>query len=191
MGKPLGGAAPFGYKWVGKDFLPDETEAPVRKLMFELFLTHQRKYTTAKALNDMGYRTRNGSHFTATSIERLLRDGSAKGERRANYTKSTGTNKTWVLKPESEWVIIPCEAIVNAELWNQVNSILDSQAGQSSFPSRTAAYLLSGFVKCGCGKTMYAIPKSQNYSCKHCKVRISVADIDEIFQTQLQDYLSG
>ena len=191
MGKPLGGAAPFGYKWSGKDFLVDEKEAPIRKMMYELFLIHQRKYTTAKVLNDQGYRTRNGSLFTATSIERLLRDSTAKGERRTNYTKSLGTNKTWALKPKSEWVIIPCQPIVSEELWNQVNNILDSQAGQSSFPSRTAAYLLSGFVKCGCGKTMYVIQKSKNYSCRHCKVRIRVADIDEIFQTQLQGYLSG
>src|SRR6202007_3357832 len=79
MGKPLGGAAPFGYKWVGKDFLVDDHEAPIRKLMYELFLIHQRKYTVAKILNDMGHRTRNGSHFTATSLERLLRDSTAKG----------------------------------------------------------------------------------------------------------------
>jgi site-specific DNA recombinase len=38
---------------------------------------------------------------------------------------------------------------------------------------------------------MYAIPKSQNYSCPNCKVKISVSDIDEIFQSQLQGYLGG
>ncbi|MBS1503651.1 MAG: recombinase family protein, partial [Bacteroidetes bacterium] len=191
LGKPLGGQAPFGYKWIDKDFVIDENESPVRKLMYELFMQYQRKFTTAKELNDRGYRTRNGSHFTATSIERLLRDSTAKGERRANYTKSPGTNKTWTMKPESEWIIIPCEPIVSVELWEQVNSILDSQAGKNSFPARKAVFLLSGFVKCGCGRTMYAIPKSQNYSCPNCKIKISVTDIDEIFQSQLQGYLSG
>lgn len=191
MGKPLGGQATFGYRWENKELVVDQAEAPVRKLMYELFLKHQRKLTTAKALNNLGYRTRNGSLFTKTTVERLLRDSTAKGERRANYTKSLGDNKQWVIKPQSEWVLQPCPAIVSSELWNQCNSILDAQERTVTRPGPKAVYLLSGFVKCSCGKTMYVYQHSKNFACKVCKVRIAVSDIDEIFQSYLKDYLGN
>ncbi|WP_214073586.1 recombinase family protein [Mucilaginibacter sp. dw_454] len=188
LGKPLGGQAAFGYRWQDKELVIDEREAPVRKLMYELFMLHQRKLTTAKALNDAGYRTRNGSMFTATSVSRLLRDSSAKGERRANYTRSLGDGKAWELKPESEWVVMPCPRIVSSELWEEVNRLLDIQESRRT-PGPKAVYLLSGFVKCECGKTMYVYHTSKVYACSKCRHRISVADMDEIFQAYLQDYL--
>lgn len=38
MGKPLGGQASFGYKWQDKILVVDDKEAPIRKLMYEIFL---------------------------------------------------------------------------------------------------------------------------------------------------------
>lgn len=57
----------------------------------------------AKLLNDLGYRTRNASLFSDTTIDRLLRDSTAKGvrlvdgktvESRADYFNGNlGTSK--------------------------------------------------------------------------------------------------
>jgi site-specific DNA recombinase len=191
LGKPLGGQASFGYKWENKQFVINDDEAPIRKLVYELFLKHQRKKTTATALNNLGYRTRKGALFSDSTILLLLRDPTAKGERRAAYTKSVGRGKQWIARPESEWVLLPCSAIVSEELWNQCNTILDEQERSFKKPGPRAVHLLSGFVKCTCGKTMYVFHESMLYKCKHCKRRIAVSDIDEIFQHHLKAYLSS
>lgn len=106
LGKPTGGQAAYGYQWKEKKLIPDPKEGPIRKLIYEMFLEHQRKKTVARLLNESGYRTRNGSKFTDTTVGRLLRDTTAKGLRRANWTKGPPEKgKKRVIKSKSEWVL--------------------------------------------------------------------------------------
>jgi len=115
LGKPLGGQASYGYEWDKgtNKLVVNKKEGPIRKLMYEIFLRTKRKHSTAAELNTLGYRTRNGSKFTGNTVGRLIQDPTAKGQRRANYTKSTGDKKHWNLKPKEDWVITPCEPVVN------------------------------------------------------------------------------
>ena len=189
LGKPLGGQAPFGYRWVNKELVVDEKEAPVRKLMYELFLKHKRKKTTARELNDLGYRTRNGSQFSATTVTRLLLDTTAKGQRIANYTSSKGSGKAWEYKPQEDWVVVPCPPIVSKKLWDECNLILKEQAKHKRVNTKKAQHLLSGLIHCDCGQKMYVYHSNKVYSCKACKIRIPLSDIDEIYHEQLKHFL--
>ena len=189
MGKPTGGQATFGYRWDGNQFVIEEKEAPIRKLIYELFLKYRRKKTTASELNKLGYRTRNGSRFSDTSIDRLLRDSSAKGERKANYTKSLGEGKKWVLKPVEEWVVTSCPLIVSVEIWNECNRLLEEQESKRKKPGPRSVYLLAGFIHCSCGKKMYVFHNNNHYFCKSCKNKVAVSDIDEIYHDQLKSFL--
>jgi len=190
MGKPLGGAAPFGYRWENRQLAPDLNEAPIRKLIYELFLEHRRKKKVARILNERGYRTRNGSKFSDTTIVRLMRDWTAKGVRRANYTKSRGEGKKWDFKPAENWVLIPVEPIVSEELWNQCNAILDERSDRHvARRGRPTVYLFTGLVHCQCGEKMYVPSKSRKYVCYKCRGKVGIADLEAVFQEQLKDFL--
>ncbi|MEQ1675544.1 MAG: recombinase family protein [Chitinophagaceae bacterium] len=190
LGKSLGGQASFGYKWVGKELMVDEKEAPIRKLVYELFLTHKRKVTVANLLNEQGYRTRNGSNFSDTTISRLLRDSTAKGQRIANYTKSLGEGKNWVIKPQEEWVVTACPAVVSEEVWEKCNDLLDKQEKERKPPTKRPVHLFTSIVYCECGEKMYIPSQSRKYICLTCrKQRIDLNDLEDIYYENLKLYL--
>src|SRR5258708_25255750 len=151
LGKPLGGQAPYGFQWKEKKLIPDEKEAPVRKLIYELFREHKRKKAVARVLNEKGYRTRNGSKFSDTTVDRLLRDPVAKGIRRANYTRTSDNSKAWELKPESEWVLQDVEAIVSEDLCGECNAALDVQREKGKRTTQRTLHLFAQLTYSACG----------------------------------------
>lgn len=187
-GLPTGGQAPYGYQWKDKQLVVDETEARVRKLMFELFREHKRKKLVARLLNEQGYRTRNGGEFSDTTVDRLLRDPIAKGNRRANYTRSNDNKKAWELKPESEWIYTDVEAIVSEELWEECNFFLSNQREKLK-RTKPVVYLFSGLTFCACGQKMYVPTNMKKYTCYKCRNKIPLDDLEAVFQEQIKNFL--
>ena len=162
--KSQGGIAPYGYRWQNSSLVVEESEAPIRRLIFELFLKHRRKKTVAKLLNDLGYRTRNGAPFSDTTVGRLLIDTTAKGLREVNSSA------------------IEVEPVVSTEIWEQANKILGDPK-----PKKQSLNLFSGIVYCGCGGPMLVPSNSPKYVCRVCRSKIGIDDLETIFQSQLKD----
>src|ERR1017187_7894881 len=149
LGKSLGGAAPFGYQWKDNKLIVHPVESPVRKLMYELFSKNKRMKGVARLLNQTGYRARNGSKFSDTTVLRLLQDTTAKGLYRSNHTYRDGTGKL-IPKPEAEWVFSPVEPIVSEALWKECNDALDARKAQRPLGPKPV-HLFAGILYCGCG----------------------------------------
>jgi hypothetical protein len=160
--KVVGGVAPLGYQWEDGALVVNEAEAPLRKLIYELFLKHRRKKTVAKLMNDLGYRTRNGSLFSDTTVDRLLRDTTAKRIRIASGRE------------------IRVEPLVSEDLWRQANCFLKSPQAKQS------VHLFARFVFCICGGKMHMQTSADKYVCEQCRHKINASDLEEIFTFRIK-----
>jgi len=171
LGKSIGGAAPYGYRWEGNRLVIDPTEAPVRRLMYDMFLQCRRFKTVARLLNEKGYRTRRGMKFTDSSVARLLDDPVAKGKRRVNYTTVVDAKKN--LKPEDQWVWVDVEPIVSEDIWNQAQTVFQGRQDKRTPIARRPVQLFAGLTFCACGGKMQVPSNNPKYICQTCHNKIS------------------
>jgi len=191
-GKPLNGRPAFGYKFdkaVNK-VVPHPEEAPVRKLIYQLFAQHKRKGTVARLLDEGGYRNRRRATFSRRGVEYLIQDTTAKGEYRSNHTCLSADEKQMLRKPEHEWVVTQVEPIVSKELWQQCNDILDNRrTARESKPGPRPVHPFAGFIRCECGEKMYVKSNTPKYVCWKCKNKIAIVEMDNHFREHLSAYL--
>ena len=196
QGKPLGGAAPFGYRWVDKELKIDPIEAPIRRKMYELFIEKKRYATVARILNEQGYRGRRGAKFSHTTIQRLLKDSVVIGIRRVNYTNTVGRSKgEGFYKPKEEWIMVPSPVLISEEVFNTCQAIIENITQNNKKAPRNARHIFSGYISCGkCVKEgkkhkMYIRSKEPKYICLNCRNKIAKEDMEAIFTAQINAFL--
>jgi site-specific DNA recombinase len=173
----------FGYQWNDKkEYVPNPTEVPVRKMIYELFLETRRLKTVAAILNERGYRTRKGAMFTDSTVKYLIKDPTAKGQRRTLFT-TTENRRRSVIKPR-------VEPIVSDEIWDKCNALLDERKQNHLPPGKRPVHLFAGIAGCVCGAKMYVPAANPKYICfrKGCRNKIPVVDLEAVFMEQLKGY---
>lgn len=162
-GKWNGGKVPFGYKYDkgAQEFVIDEAEARVVKLMYDLYDEQRSLLVVSKELNDRGYRSRKGSLWSPVTVGNLMRSPFYIGVMRYNYRDESGA--TFTFKPEDEWIMIEEHhpQIVTHEQWNRVVDTMKSQRrgqpGHGKSFNRGNVHIFAGLVTCGyCGSLMRA-----------------------------------
>ena len=191
LGKFTGGTASFGFKIANAQIEVNEEEAPIRALMYDLFLEHRRRSTVANILNERGYRTRKNKPWSDVTVSRLLMNSDAKGIRKSNYAGRSTKDNPRGTKAKSEWIYTPCPVIVSEEKWNAVNAIIREQIEKSTQtkPLNQRVHLFTGYLHCHNEHRMAIQSKTNKYSCPKCKVRIDKDDLEEIFKTRLEQFI--
>jgi len=106
--------------------------------------------------------------FRQYSIGRMLRNSTYMGDYICNKTESVKENGKSVQRPrdESEWVRIPCEPIVDKNLFQKAQNLLDKSP---VLYRRGETHIFTGLVKCAeCGRSFnyyLSHKKTWNYRC--------------------------
>jgi site-specific DNA recombinase len=187
LGKTINGRAPFGYQWKDRRLVPHADEALVRRKVYELFLQYRRKGTVAKLLNAEGKRTRSGVKFSDVQIGRILACSSAKGVYYFNRVRKNGP-WTGTEKPEEEWGVVKCDAIVPEELWNEVNKILEEQLKQYKKPGKVPVNPFGNRLWCQCGGKMYERKHIGKFHCRKCNRKVPSDDFEQKMREELHQF---
>ena len=158
---------------------PHDREAPLVKRIFDIAFQGKGGKEIAKELNASGLKTRTGQLFSATGINRILRNEAYIGTLVWNrHSRKVGTRRAI---PESDVVRVPeChQALVPEDVFWRVQDMLSSLRPTSVHPrSVSSQYLLSGIVYCGvCGSTAIGTNgKSGQFLYYSCNSRFKKGD---------------
>lgn len=206
QGRPTGGVGPWGYVWRddgdGKRLVIDQGAADKVRLVFGVLIEEKgNKLRAARRLNGMGIKTRHGSDWTASGIQKLTSNAVYIGEKKANYQKREGTS--WVAKPESEWVTHPVEPVIGADTWEAVQLLLEKRKNTYAHwsnklaPPRESTQLYGGLLVCSCGavQKMYkghtSKTRGKRYACRVCRRAVWESDVTTALLQALQEIIKN
>lgn len=160
----IGGQPPLGYKakrdetGKGIGIEIDKTEAQLVQTIFD---TLEQKGgnmgATAKQLNRMGYKGKQGQRFWANTLRLIIN--------RRLYIGIVESNISEKITYRAELVIVP------PDQFERVQALAKSRADKSLDMGRRGQYIFTGFVVCGgCGGSMVAA-KDRGKTRYHCYTR--------------------
>lgn len=141
-----------------------EDEAEIKRQMYRYCAAGYGCRTVENLLKEQGVRNRNGNHFTAPAIRRIIRNPINKGIFVMNRAHFDFETKRTIKNPPEEWIyqegLVP--RTVSDDLWERANKAMTDRAAENNRSgtyekgSSPGRYLLSGKLVCGlCGQPYY------------------------------------
>jgi DNA invertase Pin-like site-specific DNA recombinase len=165
----MGNSQMYGYRIVKGKWVIEPEEAEIVKKMYELYTELHSIRKVRDRMNELGYKNKNGKHFTDEVIGRVIKNEKHKGWAILNrYHRNFDTKKIDEL-PEEEWVIVKDdhEPIVSEELWDLVNDEIKSHRNKGHEKARGKKVgndPLSCKMFCACcGKVLWKHNSQANY----------------------------
>lgn len=158
-----GGRIPYGYDYdyEKREFLLNQDEAPVVKLIYDMYLKHRSLVYIVKYLDEKQIHSRLGLQFSPTTLQIILRNPFYIGTYRYNHYKDT--TRTKKERDESEWILVENHhpAIIEEAQYRAVGEILDVNARMVRTPGkqciRKNTHVFGGLIYCSlCGKPMHS-----------------------------------
>ena len=135
-GTYVGGPVPYGFKVVNQRLVADEEKAPIIRHVFERYASGVPKKQIMDELNAKGIKNAYGRPMSLSCLQNALRNRKYIGEYLFDGAPVTGG----------------CEAIVDEDIFNQVQKKLDSKRHAPAAKKAREDYLLQGKAFCGhCG----------------------------------------
>ena len=157
-----GSRPPYGYK-VEKTsdergnpkniLVINEDEAVIVKRIFEMYLKQSwGAVEIAKVLNRDGLPRRYGTKWNQTEVFRVLQNTAYIGKH--IFSRYDSRNK--VVRPESEWIVVPVPPIVTQEVFDATKALRESKKKEwKSGRIYDGPLILTGLLKCSkCGASM-------------------------------------
>ena len=162
----IGTWPPYGYNKVtvkdGKrtcfTLEPNPDQAPIVRLIFEMYARGESSHAIARHLNKIGAPTAKGGKWAAESLKRMRSNEHYLGKVVWNRRKNVRTvedGEVIVSRPlQTDYHVFPGrhEAIVDQELWDAVQEIRDKIPPVKD--KTKYANMFSGLIYCQCGRAM-------------------------------------
>lgn len=154
--KHTGGQPPLGYNVdpKTKQYIIDEGEAEVVRLMFHMYLDGCGYDKIISELNGRGYKTKRGKPFGKNSIHDILANEKYSGTyvfNRAQAKSADGKRNNHGAKHEDEMIRIEggMPTIIDAETFDRAQKKMQNNKRQPGAYKAKEVYLLSGLIVCG------------------------------------------
>ncbi len=157
----MGNGQTYGYTIKDKRWVIVPEEAEIVRKMYELYLELHSIRKVRNAMNEQGYRNKQGNLFTEEVIGRVIKNEMHKGWIVTNRHHRNFDTKEIEILPEEEWAIDKNdhEPIVSEEVWDAVNNEIQSHRNKGNSGTRgkrTGTDILSGKMVCAhCGKVLW------------------------------------
>lgn len=165
-----GGYPPYGYVYLDDHLVIYEKEAHIVRMIYQWKVeSHLPVYAIAVKLSDMGLQTpweRHGKkvkhphHWSQSAVHRILRSETYMGK--LHYGKRVGKSGHGGKRERGEIIVVDVPVLIPEDVWKAAQVTLDYSTSIAK-RNRKRQYLLSGMVRCGCGRAMHAQILKGNY----------------------------